>query len=199
VCNNRGAATKGPATTPVFSQLDEVSRPPGAGPSGQLPNAPGAVASMVLGIVGVVMGALGIVLGIVALVLGNKARDEIRAHPGVYGGEGYATAGRILGIVGIAVGALSAVLVVAMFGLVSQLAQHAEADVSFDADSTQHTLTVTAAESGLDWEDFSVSGSAGCALPIGTVDEGDVVQCAQAGDVRITYDPLDDEVFDGQV
>jgi len=60
--------------------------------------APGAVASMVCGIIGIF--CCGIVLGIIAIVLGNGAHKRIRQRPDLYGGGGMATAGVVLGIIG---------------------------------------------------------------------------------------------------
>jgi hypothetical protein len=59
-------------------------------------NAPGAVASLVCGIIGLFL--FGIVLGIVAIVNANKAKRLIASDPR-YGGGGMATAGLILGII----------------------------------------------------------------------------------------------------
>ena len=77
-----------------------------------LPNAPGAVASMVCGITGVVSGAFcccvaGIVLGIIAILQRKKALDWIEQDPGKYGGQGLCTAGYVLGIISIVLGLLS--------------------------------------------------------------------------------------------
>jgi Domain of unknown function (DUF4190) len=62
-----------------------------------------AIASLVLGIAGFFV--LPLILSILAVVFGNKAREEIRANPGV-GGDGLATAGLVLGWIGIAMAAL---------------------------------------------------------------------------------------------
>lgn len=59
-------------------------------------NAPGAVASMVYGIIGLLF--CGVVFGPIAIVKANKARSAIATNP-TYGGGGYATAGLVLGIV----------------------------------------------------------------------------------------------------
>ena len=71
-----------------------------------LPNAPGAVSSMVCGIVGVVIWCAGLVLGIIAIVQSRKAKEVIRTNPGRYGGEGMATAGLVLGIIALVVGVI---------------------------------------------------------------------------------------------
>ncbi len=61
-------------------------------------NAPGAVASLVCGIIGIFI--CGIVLGIIAIVNANKAKRTIGSDPR-YGGAGMAQAGLILGIIAI--------------------------------------------------------------------------------------------------
>jgi RNA polymerase subunit RPABC4/transcription elongation factor Spt4 len=62
-------------------------------------NAPGAVASMVYGLVGLFL--FGMILGPVAIAKSNAAKREIAGNP-TYGGGGYATAGLVLGILDIA-------------------------------------------------------------------------------------------------
>jgi hypothetical protein len=59
-------------------------------------NAPGAVASMVLGIVGLFF--CGVIFGPVAISKANAARRAIAEDP-TYGGGGFATAGTVLGII----------------------------------------------------------------------------------------------------
>jgi hypothetical protein len=65
----------------------------------QLPNAPGAVASLVLGIIG--MFCAGLILGIIAIVKARGAKAKIAANPTMYGGGGMATAGLVLGIIAL--------------------------------------------------------------------------------------------------
>jgi len=74
-----------------------------------LPNAPGAEASLVCGIIGVVFSCAGLILGIIAIRRSNKARRTIREHPHTYGGDGVATAGLVLGIIATVIGSLWAV------------------------------------------------------------------------------------------
>ncbi|HET6429401.1 MAG TPA: DUF4190 domain-containing protein, partial [Phycisphaerae bacterium] len=74
-------------------------------------NAPGAVPSMVLGIIGVP--CCGIILGPIAIVLATSARKHIRNNPGRYGGAGMATAGLVLGIIGTIIGVLGILVNVA--------------------------------------------------------------------------------------
>lgn len=80
----------------------------------ELPKAPGAVASMVLGIVSVCFGAFGLILGIIALKYSKQARHEIARHPGKYGGDDMATAGKVMGIIGIILGSFFVVYFIFM-------------------------------------------------------------------------------------
>ncbi|MCD4823353.1 MAG: GYF domain-containing protein [Phycisphaerae bacterium] len=64
-------------------------------------NAPGAVTSMVCGIVGLFIPCIGLVLGIIAIVTSNGARLRIRQRPDLYTGGGMATAGLVLGIIDV--------------------------------------------------------------------------------------------------
>ncbi len=66
-------------------------------------NAPGAVGSLVCGIISVVLcwvPIVGWVLGIVALVLSRKAKKNVTSNPETLGGGGLATGGLVCGIVG---------------------------------------------------------------------------------------------------
>jgi len=66
-------------------------------------NAPGALASLVCGIISVVLfwvPVVGLVLGIVALVLSRKAKKKVTSAPETLGGGGLATGGLVCGIVG---------------------------------------------------------------------------------------------------
>lgn len=58
-------------------------------------NAPGAVQSMVFGIIGLLF--CGVVFGPLAIARSSSAKREIAMNP-TYGGGGYATAGLVLGI-----------------------------------------------------------------------------------------------------
>ncbi|MCA1810587.1 MAG: DUF4190 domain-containing protein [Halobacteriales archaeon] len=89
-------------------------------------NAPGAVASLVLGIVSF-LPYVGIVTGWIAIYLGNSALRAIKASPGRYDGAGMAQAGRILGIVALCIYlVVVAVVIVAaiVFVLVSNLSKN---------------------------------------------------------------------------
>ena len=70
---------------------------------GPMTNAPGAVASLVCGIIGLLI--CQIVLGPIAVVLALGAKKRIKADPR-YTGDGMATAGLILGIVALSLFAL---------------------------------------------------------------------------------------------
>jgi hypothetical protein len=61
-------------------------------------NAPGAVASLVLGIIG--MFFCGVIFGPLAIAQASSARRAINSDP-TYGGGGMATAGMVLGIIGL--------------------------------------------------------------------------------------------------
>ena len=88
------------------------------------PNAPGAVPSMVLGIVGMVscLGSgcciaftfAGAALGCIAVILATQARRHIRLSPGRYGGKGMATAGLTLGIISLILGVIGGVASILM-------------------------------------------------------------------------------------
>lgn len=62
-------------------------------------NAPGAVSSMVFGIIGLLI--CGIIFGPIAISKAQSAKQELQFNP-TYGGAGFATAGLVLGIVDIA-------------------------------------------------------------------------------------------------
>lgn len=84
------------------------AQPPGAAPVvPSRPQPPGAVASLVCGILGIVTTFLGLPLGIVALVMANNAQRHMAAAPGAYDGATVVQAGRICGIVSIVVGGLT--------------------------------------------------------------------------------------------
>ena len=88
-----------------------------------LPDAPGSLVSMILGIVGLVLSFLGCCgffavvpagLGIAALVLGFQARGKISAAPGQYGGSGKALAGIITGGIALALAVILLLLSLAL-------------------------------------------------------------------------------------
>ena len=88
--------------------------PPGRpGPSSAQQQANGAVAALVLGILGVIFCPL---CGPVAWSLGRTAERQVDAAGGQLGGRGLATAGKVLGIVGTAL--LVVLILVVVFGIV---------------------------------------------------------------------------------
>ncbi len=83
----------------------------------ETPNAPNAVLSLVLGIIGVVACSL---CAPFAWKLGRDAEAAVDASNGSLGGRGLATAGKILGIIGtvlLAIGIVVLVLVLAGTGI----------------------------------------------------------------------------------
>ncbi len=72
--------------------MSSIPPPPLPGPQ---TNHPRAIASLVCGIIGIVV--LPMILGIVAIILGYRARNEIRAQPEKYKGDGMALSGLVLG------------------------------------------------------------------------------------------------------
>lgn len=93
----------------------------GAVPPFVLPDAPGAMPSMILGIIGLVVLPLGcccgvgslasVVLGILAIVFGVSARNRVRASGGTLGGDGKALAGIITGGIAVGIAAMVFILV----------------------------------------------------------------------------------------
>lgn len=81
---------------PICPYCRAINSPDGVyrGPTG---NAPGAVGSLVLGIIGVIF--LGFIFGPIAMSQSSKAKREIGLNPMLTGG-GMATAGFVLGIIG---------------------------------------------------------------------------------------------------
>ena len=93
----------------LVSQTDEFcvhcSKAPTADGTYQGPKqlAPGAVASMVWGIVGIFL--CGLIVGLVAISKSNAAKQAIAADPRLKG-SGYATAGLVLGIIDVVFGVI---------------------------------------------------------------------------------------------
>lgn len=94
------------------------------------PDHPKATTALVLGLIGL-LGGLTIGLPLLAApfawVIGHRARKEIRASGGYYGGESNATAGMVLGIVGTI---LLILAVLAVIGLIVVFAIIAGTDAS---------------------------------------------------------------------
>ena len=83
--------------TPLCPACRAITSPDGLY-HGAKTNAPGAVKSLVVGIIGLVV--CGIVLGPIAISSANKAKEAMANDPSL-GGEGLATAGKILGVLDI--------------------------------------------------------------------------------------------------
>jgi hypothetical protein len=83
--------------TPICPVCRAITSPDGLYHGPKI-NAPGAVSSLVLGIIGMVF--CGIVFGTIAIVQANNAKRAIKGDP-IFGGGGMATAGLVLGILGI--------------------------------------------------------------------------------------------------
>lgn len=96
---------------PPFGSPSPYGPPPGGGPFGQAPreNAPNAVLSLVLGIVGIILCSIAAPF---AWVLGKRAEEAVAANPGRYSGKEMATAGKILGIIGTALIAVGIIVVI---------------------------------------------------------------------------------------
>ena len=88
----------------AFAEREEsgAKPPPGPGvvPPTLLPReqAPGAVTSIVLAILGLIIWPLGIIFGPLAITYSSQARQAIAANP-MLDGSGMATAGYVLGII----------------------------------------------------------------------------------------------------
>jgi Domain of unknown function (DUF4190) len=81
-------------------------------------NHPKAGTALVFGILGIVLGftcGVGGLLGIAGIVQGRRARDEIDAEPGRYGGRSQAVAGLVTGTIGVVIAGL---VILAVIGLV---------------------------------------------------------------------------------
>ncbi len=97
VCPNCGFGSPAGAATRQAPQAGYAA--PAAPTGATQANAPGAVGSLVCGILAIVM--LGILTGIPAVVMGGRAKRRIRESGGRLGGDGMATAGLVLGWVSI--------------------------------------------------------------------------------------------------
>lgn len=151
-CLNTGhpqAAAGGPSTWPA--QAGSTAFRPANTSYTAGAKAPGATASMVLGILAFFTWVFGIVLAILALVFGYKAKRLIRESGGRLGGAGQAKAGRILGWVYIALIPAIVILAAVVFVLVNNLGN--SGDVHFDDSQTL--------EPGTQWlQAFRVSSDA---------------------------------------
>ena len=93
-------------------------------------DAPGAVTSMVCGIISIAFACLPLVplvLGIVALVMAKKAKETVQAEPEFYKEGGVRVAGFVCGIVGTVLGSIYTIyylFAVIIFGTVGLSGLH---------------------------------------------------------------------------
>ena len=90
-------------------------------------NAPGAVSSLVCGIISVVLcwvPIAGLVLGIIAIISSRKAKAAVQSNPEAYEGGGMAVGGLVCGIVGTVSSALYNIFWVIGFIAVGAAVQH---------------------------------------------------------------------------
>src|ERR1700687_5449838 len=116
-----GSPPPAPPTRPPRPPSPAQPQPYPMVPGGMPIEAPGATASMILGIVAVVLAPIGcfcgfleivaLPLGIVAVVLAFRARGRIAQSPGTLGGSGKALAGLITGFVAIGLALIAGVLI----------------------------------------------------------------------------------------
>ncbi len=79
------------------------------------PYAPGAIPSLVLGIIGTVFGACyaaGLIPSIIGLVFAMKARKALAANAAQYQSPGMATAGLVLSIIGLVASAIGIIIII---------------------------------------------------------------------------------------
>ena len=104
----------------AFAEQQAARPAPPPGPSLVQPSllprvqAPGAVTSLVLAIIGFVIWPIGLILGPLAINYANQARDAIAANP-MLDGSGMATAGYVLGIVDLILGVLFILYIIMIF------------------------------------------------------------------------------------
>jgi len=105
-----GAAGPAEPKTPLEELASAAAPRPGrrapAGYRAHAPmrTAPGAVASLVCGILGLL--CFGFLFGPIAIILATQARGAVRRGRGIYSGDGLAIAGLVLGIIGTALHAV---------------------------------------------------------------------------------------------
>jgi hypothetical protein len=165
---------------------------PSAAPAAKVPGK--LVAALVLGIASVVLFPIGLVLGPIAVVLAVQGRKELERAPRGSPGDGFATGGLVLGIVGMVAGLFGLVVLSSVFFvLVSNLGEGNEPGVNMALSKSEAgpggTLTVVMVDAGYRWEEFEGSGSAGCSLPAGEVEAGDVLECEGPGDFQLLHTP----------
>ena len=109
-----------PAQPTPFSPVQPLSSvQPAHGDGMARAPAPGATASMVLGILALVIPYIGFILGFIAMSLGKSALRAAEQAPLRYEGVGMAKAGRIMGIVAVCIyGVLLAIVFMAILFVV---------------------------------------------------------------------------------
>src|SRR5688572_268658 len=95
----------------MMSQMPPTNQGPmfNQGYSGNPQEAPGATASMVMGIITIVFNIpiVGLIVAYIGFQKANEARALIAQNPGMYTNAGVAQAGYILCIIGMCLGAIS--------------------------------------------------------------------------------------------
>lgn len=89
------------------------------------PHPPGAVASLVFGIlamIGWMMPMVGVVMGILAIINSRRATTSLMTTPESYVPGGLHTAGLVTGIIGLVLSTLVLLWTLLVFGLISAIA-----------------------------------------------------------------------------
>ncbi len=83
--------------------------------------APGATASLVLGIISIVLSVpiVGLILAWIGLSKGRAAKAMCDANPGYYTNAGTAQAGYVISIIGLVINSLSSLCVCGYFGFIA--------------------------------------------------------------------------------
>jgi hypothetical protein len=107
------------------------------------PHPPGAVASLVLGILALVGGwvpVVGLVLGALAIASAKRANGALTATPGTYEAGGLPTAGLVTGTIGLVMSALSTLWFLMMLGMISAVIAAAASGVSSPPPAVEQPL-----------------------------------------------------------
>jgi hypothetical protein len=201
-CRNTGrVAFAQPTWAPVAAT---GFAPPPLPPPGVTPTL--AIVSLVLGVVSIVMvftfflAPLAAVFGGVAIGLGIPPLRRGRSPPVSSAGRGLAVAGIVTGAIGVVIGLVAAVAFGAVFSVLDDLGDletEPEPYIVFDRNGLGPggTLTVVDVDSGVDWEDLEVSGTASCSAPSGSVRAGDQIACEVDGRVEVLHWPSGEVVY----
>lgn len=93
-------------------------------PHAMKPNPPGAVASLVCGILAVLFAyvpVLGVVLGIAAMINAGRARRALADGPELWLPSGLPIAGQVCGIIGAIMSSLATLWAVVVFGIIAAI------------------------------------------------------------------------------